>query len=136
MWGDLQTMEDHHSWAHYTGVVIVEHLANKQKGSPLFQSLTDVRWRSLQIERDLPANRVPASLKSAPGVMRLLIDLHDSAGPRAFGDALNYLDREGKSRRVNRVRYYRFADFRRALGATMQDEGKKKAALALFDGAR
>ena len=136
MWGDLQTMEDHHSWAHYTGVAIVDHLSNKQKGSPLFQSLTDLRWRSLQIERQLPANQVPASLKSAPGVMRLLLDLHDSAGPRVFGDALNYLDREGKSRRVNRVRYYRFADFRRALAATMQDEGKKKVALALLDGAR
>jgi hypothetical protein len=68
--------------------------------------------------------------------MKLLLDLHDSAGPRAIGDAINYLDQEGKSRRVNRVRYYRFADFRRAIAATLKDEAKKKAALALLDGAR
>jgi hypothetical protein len=136
MWGDLQTMEDHHSWAHYTGVAIVEHLANKLKGGPLLQSISDVRWRSLENERKLPANQVPASMQSAPGVMRLLLDLNDSAGPRAIGDAINFLDRENKSRRVNRVRYYRFADFRRALDATLKDDAKKKAALALMDGAR
>jgi hypothetical protein len=136
MWGDLQTMEDHHSWAHYTGVAIVEHLSNKLKDAPLMQQLKDLRWRSLEIERKLPANQVPPSLKSAPGVMKLLLDLHDSAGPRAFGDAINYLDQEGKSRRVNRVRYYRFADFRRAMAATLKDDAKKKAALALLDGAR
>jgi hypothetical protein len=135
MWGDLQTMEDHHSWAHYTGVAIVEHLTNKMKDAPLLQSISDVRWRSLENERKLPANQVPASMQSAPGVMRLLLDLHDSAGPRAIGDAINFLDRENKSRRVNRVRYYRFADFRRALGATLKEETKKKAVLALMDGA-
>jgi hypothetical protein len=136
MWGDLQTMEDHHSWAHYTGVAIVEHLANKLKDAPIFQSISDVRWRSLEQERKLPDNQVPASLQSAGGVMRLLLDLHDSAGPRAIGDAINFLDRENKSRRVNRVRYYRFANFRRALGATLKDDTKKKAALALMDRAR
>jgi hypothetical protein len=136
MWGDLQTMEDHHSWAHYTGVAIVEHLANKLKDSPLMQPLKDVRWRSLEIERKLPANQVPASLQSAPGVMKLLLDLHDSAGPKAIGDAINYLDQEGKSRRVNRVRYYRFSDLRRAMAATLKDDAKKKAALSLLDGAR
>jgi hypothetical protein len=136
MWGDLQTMEDHHSWAHYTGVAIVEHLSNKLKDAPLMQPLKDLRWRSFEIERKLPANQVPPSLKSAPGVMKLLLDLHDSAGPKAIGDAINYLDQEGKSRRVNRVRYYRFADFRRAMAATLKDEAKKKAALALLDGAR
>jgi hypothetical protein len=136
MWGDLQTMEDHHSWAHYTGVAVVEHLANKLKGSPIIQSLNDVRWRSLELERKLPANQVPPSLHSSAGVMKLFLDLHDSAGPRAIGEAINFLDREGKSRRVNRVRYYRFADFRRALAGTIKDEGKRKAAVALFDGVR
>jgi hypothetical protein len=136
MWGDLQTMEDHHSWAHYTGVAIVDHLSNKLKDAPLMQQLKDARWRSLEIERKLPANQVPPSLKSAPGVMKLLLDLHDSAGPKAIGDAINYLDQEGKSRRVNRVRYYRFAEFRRAMAATLKDDAKKKAAPALLDGAR
>jgi hypothetical protein len=136
MWGDLQTMEDHHSWAHYTGVAIVEHLANKHKDGPPIQSLKDVRWRSLEKERAFPDNQVPASLKSAPGVMKLLLDLHDSAGSRAIGDAINFLDREGKCPRVNRVRYYRFADFRRGIAATLKDETKKKAALALLDAAK
>jgi hypothetical protein len=136
MWGDLKTMEDHHSWAHYTGVTIVEHLADKLKGSPLLQPLGDSRWRSLARERTLPVNQTPASLKSAPGVMKLLIGLHESVGPRAIGDAINFLDREGKSRRLNRVRYYRFTDFRRALAATIKEEDKKKAALAVMDGAR
>lgn len=136
MWGDMQTMEDHHSWAHYTGVAIVDHLANKLKDAPMMQSLKDVRWRSLEKEKALPDNQVPPSLKSAPGVMKLLLDLHDSAGPRAIGDAINFLDQEGKNRRINRVRYYRFADFRRAIAATVKDERKKKAALALLDGAK
>jgi hypothetical protein len=136
MWGDLQTMEDHHSWAHYTGVALVEHLASKLKDSPLLQPISDVRWRSLEKERGLPDNQVPASLRSPGGVMRLLLDLHDSVGSRAIGDAINFLDREGKSRRVNRVRYYRFADFRRAIAATLKDDAKKKSALALLDGAR
>jgi hypothetical protein len=99
------------------------------------QWLKDVRWRSLEIERKLPENQVPPSLQSAPGVMKLFLDLHDSAGPRAIGDAINYLDQEGKSRRVNRVRYYRFVDFKRAIAATLKDDAKKKAALALLDGA-
>ena len=135
MWGDLQTMEDQHSWAHYTGVTIVEHLANKLKDSAVIQSLTDSRWRSLEKERSLPQNQAPPSLSSAPAVMRLLIELHDTAGPKAIGDAINFLDREGKSRRVNRVRYYRFADLRRALATTLKDESKKKASVALLDGA-
>ena len=50
--------------------------------------------------------------------------------------SLFILDREGKSRRVNRVRYYRFADFRRAVASTLKDEPKRKAALAMLDAAQ
>jgi hypothetical protein len=92
-----------------------------------------VRWRSLTAERKLPANAVPPSTQSAPGVMALLIALHDEVGPRGIGEAINFLDREGKSRRINRVRYYTFADFKRALTATAKDPAKKKAALDLFE---
>jgi hypothetical protein len=132
MWGDQRTMEDHHSWAHYTGVTIVEHLAEQLKDSPLLEGINDVRWRSLSAERKLPANAGPPSTQSGPGVMALFIALHDQAGPRAIGDAINFLDHEGKSRRVNRVRYYTFADLSRALAATVKDSAKKKAVLDLF----
>jgi hypothetical protein len=115
MWGDLKTMEDHHAWAHYTGVVIVEHLAQKTKENPALQPLRDVRWRSLTLERALPENQVTPSLKDQPGVMALLIALHDSAGPKAMGGALNRLDAQNKEKRVNHVRYYNFADFEKAL---------------------
>ncbi len=115
MWGDLRTMEDHHSWAHYTGVAIVEHLAEKAKEKPFMQNLRDLRWRSLKFERALPANQVPPSLKDAGSVMALLLTLHDSVGPKAIGAALNRLDEQKKNTRINHVRYYRFADFRKAL---------------------
>jgi hypothetical protein len=126
MWGDQRTMEDHHSWAHYTGVAIVEDLATYLKDSPLLAGINDVRWRSLAAERKSPANAVPPSTQNAPGVMSLLIALHDQVGARALGDAINFLDREGKNRRINRVRYYALADFQRALVTTLKDPAKKK----------
>jgi hypothetical protein len=58
--------------------------------------------------------------------MSLLIALHDQVGARALGDAINFLDREGKNRRINRVRYYALADFQRALVTTLKDPAKKK----------
>src|SRR6185503_16022492 len=51
MWGDAKREEDHHAWAHYTGVAIVEHLARGAKDRPALSGLADVRWRSLEIER-------------------------------------------------------------------------------------
>ena len=66
-------------------------------------------------------------------LMALLIALHDEVSPRGIGEAINFLDREGKCRRINRVRYYTFADFKRALTATVKDPAKKKAALDLFE---
>jgi hypothetical protein len=115
MWGDLKTMEDHHAWAHYTGVVIVEHLSKNAKDNPALEAMRDARWRSLTLERALPANQVAPSLKDQPGVMALLIALHDSAGTKAMGGALNRLDAQNKEKRVNQVRYYTFADFEKAL---------------------
>ena len=133
MWGDLKKMEDHHAWAHYTGVLLVEHLSESAKGAPWLAKLRDARWRSLKLERELPANRVPPSSASYAGVMAMLIALHDSAGPKAIGSALNQLDAQNKCRRVNHVRYYSFADFQRAL-TTIAPE--KRAAIAAAFGAR
>jgi hypothetical protein len=136
MWGDVKTMEDQHAWAHYTGVVITEHMAAKMKGQPLTQTIADERWRSLTNERKAPANQVPPSFQNTASVMALFIALHDVIGPHGFGDALNWLEREGKARRVNRVRYYSFADLRRALGATVADPAKKKSAVEILENAQ
>jgi hypothetical protein len=126
MWGDLKTMEDHHAWAHYTGVVIVEHLSKVGKDKPALQPLRDVRWKSLTLERANAANHVPPGVKDVASVMALLISLHDSVGPKAIGTALNRLDEQNKERRVNQVRYYGFADFQKALESVAPD---KRAAI-------
>jgi hypothetical protein len=127
MWGDLQNMEDHHAWAHYTGVVIVEHLRDQMKSKPALANIGDVRWRSLTLERANAALQVPPSTKSYESTMALLIALHDAAGPKAIGAAINQLDAAGKSRRINRVRYYTFAELRRALAATLTDATQRRA---------
>lgn len=126
MWGDLKTMEDHHAWAHYTGVVIVEHLSKAGKDKPALQLLRDVRWKSLTLERANAANQVPPGVKDVASVMALLISLHDSVGPKAMGAALNRLDEQNKEHRVNQVRYYGFAEFQKALEAVAPD---KRAAI-------
>jgi len=125
MWGDLKNMEDKHAWAHYTGVVIVEHLAASAKDKPWMEPLKDEKWRSLKLERELPANHTPPSLVSHGSVMALLLSLHDSVGPKVIGKAINSLDALNKCRRVNQVRYYAFADFQKALLAAAPD--KKEA---------
>jgi len=129
MWGDHRTMEDFHSWAHYTGVTIVEHLAQTAKDKPFMQNLRDVRWRSLTLERALPANQIPPSTRDAAGVMSLLLSLHDNVGPKSIGAALNRLDEQKKNTRINQVRYYRFADFRKAL-EEVAPAPEKRAAIA------
>jgi len=128
MWGDAKKMEDQHAWAHYTGVVLVEHLAQKAGGKPWMANLRDVNWRSLKLEREKADNQVPPSLTGSYGaVMALLMGLHDSVGPKTMGAALNRLDEQNRHRRVNHVRYYSFADFRKALEEVAPD---KKAAIA------
>jgi hypothetical protein len=132
MWGDIRTMEDQHSWAHYTGVTIAEHLAQAAGDKPFMQALRDVRWRSLTLERGLPANQVPPSTKDPGSIMALFIALHDAVGPKTIGAALNRLDEQRKNTRVNFVRYYRLADFRRALEEMTPDAGKRAAVAKAF----
>jgi hypothetical protein len=126
MWGDRSNEEDKHTWAHYTGVTIVEHLAASRKDAPALRDAKDVRWRSLEIERKKIAE---AGTKPGSGDAReclaLFIALHDLVGPKTIGEAINTLDGEDKRLRINRVRYYGFDAFEKALLAT--DAGKKKA---------
>jgi hypothetical protein len=121
MWGDLKNMEDKHAWAHYTGVVIVEHLSATAKDEPWMAQLKDEKWRSLKLEREAPDNKVPPSLVSQGSVMSLLIALHDIAGPKLIGKAINELEAAKKCRRINHVRYYAMADFHKALLAAAPD---------------
>jgi hypothetical protein len=132
MWGDRNDEQDHHSWAHYTGLAIVEHLTKKDL--PALANLRDGKWYSLEKERQRLAEA-----KTAPGradknaVLALFIAIHDLVGPRAIGDAINALDAEDKRLRVNRVRYYGLDAFAKALLATEGGKKKAKELKALFD---
>ncbi|MFN0007296.1 MAG: hypothetical protein ACKVXR_05260 [Planctomycetota bacterium] len=133
MWGDRSKEEDHHSWAHYTGVVIVEHLAGKKPVAEVLAELKDVRWRSLEKERELiDRAKTKPSVDDAKGVMALLVQLHDVVGPKVIGEAVEAMSAEEKGIRINRVRYYRFKDFEEALIATERGKKKRKDVEKLF----
>jgi hypothetical protein len=132
MWGDGNKEEDHHAWAHYTGVTIVEHLS-KGKGSDLLADLKDVRWRSLEGERTRLEGKA-TSVADRDGVLSLLIALHDKVGPKAIGTAMNRLDREDRRLRVNRVRYYTFRALEDALLKTLESPEAKRAAATAIPG--
>jgi hypothetical protein len=131
MWGDINRMEDQHAWAHYTGVAVTEHVSTKLAGQPILASVQDVRWRSIPLEQK-QASGVPPSLADQKGVMSLLLGLHTATGPKSFGVALNSLEQGGKVRRINKVRYYSFADLQKALEAGAKEPAKKKAVTDLF----
>ena len=133
MWGKSATdQDDHHAWAHYTGVVIVEHLS-KNGASELLKDLRDIRWRSLENERKRLDGTAP-SLATYDGVLSLLITLHDKVGPKAIGAAMNRLDKEDRRLRVNRVRYYTFRALEDALLKTLESPEAKSAAAAAIPG--
>lgn len=135
MWGDRQNEEDRHAWAHYTGVVLVEHLSAQQAKRPALKDLRDVRWRSLAFEQKrLAAAKVAPGGADADTVLARLCALHDAVGPKAIGEALNTLDAAGKHLLVNRVRYYSMADFERALLATKRGRAAKQAVKTAFAG--
>lgn len=131
MWGHRKLEEDHHAWAHYTGVVIVEHLAETARRAPWMKKLRDVRWRSLEKERKRLEGQAP-SLESRDGVLALLIALHDLVGPRFLGAALNDLDRRDQRLRINRVRYYTFKQLREGLERVVKDRRKRQRLAALM----
>ncbi|HEX6813040.1 MAG TPA: hypothetical protein VF384_15555 [Planctomycetota bacterium] len=135
MWGDTKNEEDRHAWAHYTGVVIVEHLAKTKRDAAPLKHVSDVRWRSVEFERtQLAAKKVEPGGKDTEAVMARLLALHDAVGPKSIGEALNALDAEGKHQRVNKVRYYAMRDFKAALAATKAGRAKKKQIDAAFAG--
>jgi hypothetical protein len=133
MWGDTKNEEDKHQWAHYTGLAIVEHMS-KKADPKLMRDLRDVKWRSLEIDRQkLVEAKAQPGRDGDDAVLALFIAIHDLVGTRAVGEAINALDAEDKRLRVNHVRYYGLDAFAKALLAT--DAGKKKAKelKALFD---
>lgn len=133
MWGDMRNEEDRHAWAHYTGVVIVDHIAAEGKGASCLDMVRDSRWRSLDIDRKkLEAAKAKPGGKDVNAVMARLIALHDAVGPKAIGEAINALDAKDEHLLVNRVRYYSMANFQKALLATKAGKDKKKAIDAAF----
>jgi hypothetical protein len=133
MWGDRQNEEDRHAWAHYTGVVIVEHLGRQRHD--VLKDLRDVRWRSLAFERkQLEAKRVEPGGKDADTVFARFLALHDAVGPKVVGEALAALDAKGDHLLVNRVRYYAMKDFHRALLATRPGRAQRREVDAAFAG--
>jgi hypothetical protein len=127
MWDAPGKKEDYHTWAHYCGVTIVEHLAQKKDAPAWLKDLRDVKWRSLAIERE-EGKKTKPGLGSDKAVMATLVALHDRVGPKAVGDAINALDAQDERLRINGVRYYKFAELKKALLAVVaKDKDKKKA---------
>lgn len=137
MWGDVKDEADHHAWAHYTGAVIVEHLAGAAEHADALRELRDAKWRTWTIElAELDERKARPGTTDRDSVSALLGALHGELGPRALGDALASVDRAGKTRRVNHVRYYVLADFEAALVATPAGKKSAKRIAAWFDGER
>jgi hypothetical protein len=131
MWGDRTKEEDRHTWAHYTGVLLVDHLSAQAKSKPILEELRDAQWRSLGKEREKLAATEPGT-GSADGVMALWIALHDGVGPKAIGAAINLLDREDRRLRIHRVRYYKLHELRAALLRTLKEPEKRKVVEGLL----
>ncbi|MFO0981432.1 MAG: hypothetical protein U1E76_06695 [Planctomycetota bacterium] len=134
MWGDAKHQEDHHSWAHYTGVAIVEQVIKRADPRVDRTQVGDAQWRSLDLERKRLEPHAVA-LDDADGVLTLLIRLHDRIGGRAIGAALNALDQQDKRLRVNRVRYYTFTQLKVALLDGAKDAATRKAIAGIFGSA-
>jgi hypothetical protein len=123
--------EDHHMWAHYCGLAVLDDLLAREPAPAWREGLRDGRWRNLAKERERLREAKP-SLADADGVLRSLIDLHDLVGPRAIGAAINALDRKDERLRVKGVRYYTIAEIRDALLAAEKDEPRRKGIRALL----
>jgi hypothetical protein len=131
MWGDRRNEEDHHAWAHYTGVTILGDISRASGQPDFLRELRDVQWRSLEAERKAHTKITP-SLSGRDGVLALLIALHDRVGPRAIGESINLLDRLNKRLRVNGVRYYTFKELKAALLRVAKKPEEKKAIATLM----
>jgi hypothetical protein len=127
MWGDRRTMADHHAWAHFVGIVLVEAASDR----PWAKGFRDRRGRSVKVE-EKRLEDVEPSLEDRDGVLRLLLSLHDLVGPGRIGAALNLMEQERMGHRINRVRYYAMGDLEKALLALEKSRAKRKRIAALF----
>jgi len=121
-----EAKEDFHQWAHFCGVAVVEELSAREPAPGWMARMKDVRWRSLSKERGRLEDVEP-SLDGPDGVLKALVSLYDTIGPRALGDAINLLDRKDERTRVNRVRYCTFREIRGALLEVLEDPAQRKA---------
>ncbi|MEM9380434.1 MAG: hypothetical protein AAGB93_10845 [Planctomycetota bacterium] len=131
MWGDRSNEEDHHAWGHYTGVVLVEHIAGSKRPPEWLADCRDVRWRSpaKELER---LGETPPSAADRDGVLALLFALHEEVGPGAIGDAINALDREDDRLRINRVRYYTLKQLEDALTDGVKKKAQRRRIAEIF----
>ncbi|MCB9916440.1 MAG: hypothetical protein H6828_15035 [Planctomycetes bacterium] len=135
MWGPGPTRgddEDHHAWAHYTGLRVLQHFADaKGKRPEWLADARDHQWRDYAKEvADKAA--VEPGLADRDAVLALLFRLDALVGPRALGDAINALDAADERPRVNRVRYYSFDALGRALVKLEKDKSTRKQLEALL----
>ena len=87
---------------------------------------------SLTMERKKPENTIAPSATNKPGVMSLLIKLHDLAGPALIGEAMNRMDDKDAGHRINHVRYYSFSDLKKALGEVCDDRERRETIREVF----
>lgn len=132
MWDRPSNKEDHHAWAHYTGVVIVEHMAEARKQPKWLDDCKDVRWRSMTKEMKR-LKGVQPSRKDHDGVLAMLFAVHELVGPETIGAAINALDEKDKRLRINRVRYYTFDELRGALVKAEKNKKKRKTLEKLLE---
>jgi hypothetical protein len=127
MWGDRRTEEDHHAWAHYTGIVVLEECSKQ----PWAKKLRDLRWRSVEKDAGKLKDTAPSKADRA-GVLKLLLTLHRLVGPKRIGQALNLMDEKDMGHRINHVRYYGLRDFEKALLAGSRSKAEKAKIRELF----
>ena len=127
MWGHRKLQEDHHAWAHYTGITVVD-ACEKARWA---KQLRDKRWRSVDVDRK-KLKDTPPSVTNRDGMLRLLIELHDLVGTKRIGAALNVMDDKRMGHRINQVRYYRLAELAKALLAGTKSKKQRAKIRALF----
>ena len=126
-----EAREDFHQWAHYTGVAVLEELSERKPAPEWMERMADVRWRSLSKERERLKDVAP-SLDGEDGVLKALVSLHDTLGPRSIGDAINLIDRRADRTRMNGVRYCTFREIRGALLEVVKDPEKRRSVETLL----
>lgn len=123
MWGRPDYEEDHHAWAHFTGVVITEHVT--AKGLPALARVQDQRWRSMRKLREEVGGAAPGDETRAQ-VLALFLALYDELGARTLGAAINWLDARDRRLRVQRVRYYTLDELEKGLLAVVDRSQRKR----------